>query len=491
MTEETIKVLIVEDDAAHAELVVDAFADQHGNFDIIVKDNLKGAQDQIEADTPDVVIADINLPDGKGSELVSKDEDSRAFPVIVMTSFGNEELAVEQMKLGVMDYVVKSEHTFATLPHIAERALGEWRAVSQKMIAEDNESRLAAAVSQAAESIMITDADGAISYVNPYFETMTGFSSDEVIGKHASVLSSGKQDEKFYADLWNTISNGKTWKGYFTNKKKDGTLFEEEAVISPVTDESGKITSFVAVKRDVTSERMLENQVRQSQKMAAIGQLAHKVAHDFTNVLSVIIGGSRLAQKKIEPREPEACQYLDDVIKAANNIAMMTSELLSFAHPSSLNLKSIKLSKVVQGVEKMLEKSLPVNVKKVFEYNDNGMKANIDPTQIEQIIVHVAINAAEAMPDGGTLTVRTGPSECERCEDGFVVMTISDTGCGIESDLLQRIFEPFFSTKENDNNPGLGLATAYRIVEQHKGRITVDSSSGEGTTFRILFPVAD
>lgn len=489
MNEKLIKVLIVEDDGAHAELVLAAFEERLGDFDVVVKADLKSAWEQIAAETPDVVIADINLPDGKGSDLASSEASCLAFPVIVMTSFGNEQLAVETMKLGVMDYVVKSDHAFATLPHIAERALGEWRAIRDKKAAEEKACRLAAAVNQAGESIMITDPEGVIQYVNPFFESMTGYSSEEVIGKKSSMLSSGKQDKKFYDDLWRTISSGQTWKGFFINKKRDGSLFEEEAVISPVCDDSGRIISCVAVKRDVTLERMLENQVRQSQKMAAVGQLASKVAHDFTNVLSVILGNARLARNKLSDR-PEVFQYLDDVVTAANNITTLTAELISFAHPSKVNLKSMKLDKIVRGVGKILEKALPVNIAKVFELEEDSVRALVDASMIEQVIVHIAINAAESMPNGGTLVIRTESGKNDYCEDGFVMMTISDTGCGMDGEILQRIFEPFFTTKKTNGNTGLGLSTVYRIIEQHAGRIAVESIPGEGTTFRIFLPVA-
>lgn len=490
MIGEQVKVLIVEDDAAHAELVVDAFDEERGNFDVIVKDNLKGAMAQIESSCPDIVVADINLPDGKGSDLVPHRNAAASFPVIVMTSFGNEELAVETMKLGVMDYVVKSEHSFASLPHIVSRALAEWRANVLKREAEANASRLAAAVNQAGESIMMTDDRSIITYVNPFFEEMTGYSIAEVIGQKASVLSSGKQDKKFYENLHNTISSGETWKGFFTNRKKDGSFFDEEAVISPVFDEAGVIISYVAVKRDVTNERMLERQVRQSQKMAAIGQLAQKVAHDFTNVLSVILGNCRLAKMKIDEGD-ELCQYIDDVISSADNISKLTSELIAFAHPSDLRLRPVRLDRVISGVEKMLQKALPVDVETILEFDKEALKANLDQSQIEQVIIHMAINAAESMPKGGKLTISTIPDTEHPPADGFVTMTISDTGCGMSDEVQQHIFEPFYTTKQKGTNSGLGLSTVYRIIEQHGGSIIVESVLGEGTEVTVSVPIAD
>ncbi len=489
MSDRNMKVLVVEDNEAHAELVVDSFDEQRGHFDVVVKGTLNSAIQHINSDKPDIVIADINLPDGNGSDLVPSTKDEYAFPVIVMTALGNEEIAVETMKLGVMDYVVKSNDSFAALPHIAERAIGEWNANMQKKKAEENAARLAAAVNQAGESIMITDTDGTIQYVNPFFEKMTGFSRDAIIGENSSILSSGAEGKQFYDHLWATISSGKTWKGHFTNTRRDGSLFEEDAVISPVSDESGTIISYVAVKRDVTNERLLENQIRQSQKMAAVGQLAQKVAHDFTNALTVILGNSRLA-KGCTADSPAACRYLDDVIDASNSIAELTAQLIAFAHPSNLKLRPVRLDRILQGVDRILEKSLAANIKKDLQADKNCGKVMVDPAHIEQAVVHMAINSAEAMPDGGTLTIRTGCSEPDKVIDGFEVMTITDTGCGMDDDMQEQIFDPFYSRTKSKNNSGLGLSTVYKIIEQHGGRITVESVSGQGSTFTILLPLA-
>jgi len=375
-------------------------------------------------------------------------------------------------------------------------------AVERRQV-EEKLGPLAAAVAHAAESIMITDAKGRITYVNPFFEQMTGYRSDEVVGQDAAVMKSGEHGEEFYDDLWRTLSSGKTWRGHFINRKKDGTRFEEEAVISPVYNGNSKVAGYVAVKRNVTQEKLLESQVRQSQKMAAIGQLAHKVAHDFTNALTTVLGNTQMAKKQAGYAE-DVCTYLDRIEDSVDRVSTMTTELLAFAHPSPLNPETIQLATAVRGAEEMLRQTVPDNVELDMSASDTGGPVSIDVAQIQQAIVHLAINAVEAMPDGGTLKVKVEPAELSteesfrlqstvhesrRHRGDFAVLVVGDTGCGMSDEVSSHMFEPFFTTKANRKNAGLGLSTVYRIVEQHNGFVTAHTEPEKGTTFRLFFPV--
>jgi len=483
---ECINVLIVEDDEAHAELVEAAFEDERSVFDIIVKSSLAEAREQIKTAAPDIIITDINLPDGKGSDLVPQEGDENTFPVIVMTSYGNEQLAVETMKLGVMDYIVKSNHTMASLPHIAKRAFGEWKAKQQKIEAEKKSAQLVTALSKVGESIIITDAEGRITYTNPFFEKMTGYSSEEVIGEFAGFLNDETQGDSPPCGMRESIVSGKVWKGTIVNRKKDGTRFEAESIVTPITDDSGEVVSCVTVKRDVTNERLLEKQYFQSQKMAAIGQFAQKVVHDFTNALNVILGNNELIIDMIS-YSPQALQYTNNINSSVNKIAKLISQLLAFSHPSEPMKESIKLNFVIKGLSEILEKALPANIEKVINLDADCERVSVDISLIEQAIVHLAINSAEAMPDGGTLTIST-ESNSRRFGEKFESIAISDNGCGMDEEQQRRIFEPFFSTKEKGKNSGLGLSTVFKIIEQHNGRIIVESSLGRGTKITILLP---
>ncbi len=371
-------------------------------------------------------------------------------------------------------------------------------------ISHEELERLAEAVEEAAEAIVITDTNGTIRYVNPWFEQVTGYSRDEALGKNPAITGSGMHGEAFYKDMWSTINSGKTWRGHFVNRKKDGTIYEEDAVISPVKNNEGEITSFVAVKRDVTQEKLLQDEVRESQKMAAIGQLANRVAHDFTNVLVMILGNAHLAQSKTQSM-PDVSSYLSEIIKAANRVSTLTAELLAFAHPAPLRLETMKLDNALRGAEEILKRTIGNELTLTIKCDSGIGKVTIDPMQIEQMLVHLAINTVEAMPRGGTLTIKAARAKLSAAElvhlrsdhpldsrrnDGFVVISVSDNGPGMTKEQKLRCFEPFFSTRKKDKSAGLGLSTVYRIVDQHNGSISVQSTVGKGTTFRILLPLA-
>lgn len=377
-----------------------------------------------------------------------------------------------------------------------------FRDVTEKYKTQASLTRLAEAVNQAAESIVITETDGTISYANPYFEKMTGYNVEEVIGKNVRIMKSGKHNERFYRRLWTQISSGKTWRGIFVNRRKNGELFEEKAVISPVKDSEGNIINYVAVKRDITAERQLETQIHQSQKMAAIGQLAHKITHSFTNVLMIILGNAQLAKNEVA-NMPEVVQRMEDVIQAANRISGLTAELLAFAHPMPLTLRPMSLDKALTGLSDILQPTIAHDVSLKIALGKTE-KVNIDPEHIEQAVIHLAINAVEAMPNGGELLIETRMAdlnteaitrmqmnipEADRHEGEFAMIRVQDHGKGMTEEEQIRIFEPFFSTKSKKENAGLGLTTVYSIVDRHKGHIVVNSTPGKGTTFRIYLPV--
>jgi PAS domain S-box-containing protein len=370
--------------------------------------------------------------------------------------------------------------------------------ITQRKEAEEGYMRLATAVEQAAEGILITDAAGTILYVNPAFEKTSGYSRAEVTGQNPRLLKSGRQDAAFYRHMWDVLRHGRVWCGHLVNKKKDGTLFEEEATISPIRNAAGKITNHVAVKRDVTREAALEAQLRQSQKMEAIGQLAGGIAHDFNNLLTAIHANA--AQLLETPPGPGvAAECSQQILEAAERAATLTRRLLMFSRKQILQPVNLDLNEVVAQTAKMLQRILGEDVSLVPETAADLPIIKADAGMIEQILLNLAVNSRDAMPGGGKLVIATGTELLDEklaarqagARPGlYVQLTITDTGCGIPAEHLPRIFEPFFTTKEAGKGTGLGLATVYGIVRQHHGWITVASEAGRGTTFRICFPAA-
>jgi PAS domain S-box-containing protein len=376
--------------------------------------------------------------------------------------------------------------------------VGIGRDITERKQTEETNARLATAVEQAAEAVVITDSKGTILYVNPAFETVTGYASTEVVGQNPRMLKSGKHDAAFYQHMWDTFSRGKVWNGRIINKKKNGTLYEEETSISPVVDSTGKIVNYVAVKHDVTQEVALETQLRQAQKMEIIGQLAGGVAHDFNNILTVIQGNAALSLNgEMKPEEKAECTQ--QIIRAAERAASLTRQLLMFSRKQVMQPVNLNLNEVVAQMTKMLRRVVGENISLQSNYAANLPFIHGDTGMIEQILMNLVVNARDAMLEGGNLTVATGMTtfDQEQAEQSpgaspglHVWLTVSDTGSGITAENLPRIFEPFFTTKEVGKGTGLGLATVYGIVQQHHGWITVNSKVNQGTTVQIYFPVS-
>jgi PAS domain S-box-containing protein len=366
--------------------------------------------------------------------------------------------------------------------------------------AEAEFRRLGTAVEQAAESIMITSIDGAVTYVNPAFTRLTGYARDEIIGHNARILNSGRQGPEVYQDLWRTIGAGETWRGHLVNRKKDGSLYEEEAVISPVRDPQGNTISYVAVKRDVTREMAMEQQLRQSQKMEAVGNLAGGVAHDFNNLIMVISNCAKFARDSL-PGDAPAIADLDQVIEAGRRAATLTRQLLAFSRRQTLARETEDLGRIIRELEKMLRRLLRENIAFNIHLPVGDCPVKVDVGQIEQVLVNIVVNASDAMPGGGTLTIAAEANvpmdDAHRDllaelpghpEARFARLRIVDTGTGMSPAIAAHIFEPFFTTK-GVLGTGLGLATACGIIRQHEGAIGVVTQPGKGSEFFIYLPM--
>ena len=295
--------------------------------------------------------------------------------------------------------------------------------VTERTRAEEARRRLAAAVDQAAEAVMVTDAAGAIEYVNPAFERITGYTRDEAIGRNPRLLKSGRHDERFYRELWATITAGQPWKGHLVDRRKDGTFYEEEATISPVRDEHGVISNFVAVARDVTHEVALQQQLDHAQRIEAIGRLAGGIAHDFNNLLQAIL--SQLAVLELRLRGTAGAQKpLDEVSQLVRRGAALTRQLLLFARRGTASREPLDLNQVVEGAATLLRRVVRENVAVVTELSGEPLLVLADHGQLDQVLMNLAVNASDAMPEGGRLTLRTA-GDASR-----VRLSVTDTGAG-------------------------------------------------------------
>ncbi len=354
-----------------------------------------------------------------------------------------------------------------------------------------------AALNSAANGIIITDRNGTIVWANSSFESLTGYNHSETVGRNPrDLVKSGKQPAKFYKDLWETILSGKVWHGELTNRRKDGSLYIEYMTINPVLDNQGAITHYVAVKQDITSRKLLEEQLLQSKKLEGIGQLAGGIAHDFNNLLNVVSGYAELVKRKLTKGDPTE-RPLDAILSAARRGADLTKQLLAFAQEDKVSPRILNLNYAIEAISNLLQRILGEHIRLAFLPAKNLWNVVIDPAQFNQIMVNLASNSRDAIKESGTIRITTSnliagkdfvASRSDLKVGDYVKIVFEDNGKGMDAETLGRVFEPFFSTKPKAHGAGLGLSTIYGIMKQSGGAVEVTSRPGEGTTVTLYLP---
>ncbi|MDD3619558.1 MAG: PAS domain S-box protein [Desulfobulbaceae bacterium] len=366
--------------------------------------------------------------------------------------------------------------------------------VSRRLRIEEEQQRLATAMANTQDAIVITDRNGTIEYVNPAFSRITGYSREEAMGRNPRMLKSGRQDRPFYEHMWQTLLQGMVWEGRLINRRKDGSFYTERASISPVRDKSGEITHFVAVKRDISHEVELESHLHQAHKMEAIGTLAGGIAHDFNNILGAIIGYTELSLLQTPSGSPVR-EHLHHIRNSGKRAADLIQQILTFSRQSAQRGKiPVNIVPLLKETLKMLRASIPTTIDMRLEIAEPEGWISADPVQVQQVIMNLCTNAFHAMSDkGGTLTVGLrrkamtgGPGEAGG-NFSCLELQVADTGHGIDRAIMGRIFDPFFTTKEPGVGTGLGLSVVHGIIQDLGGTIGVDSDAG-GTTFTVTIP---
>ncbi len=355
---------------------------------------------------------------------------------------------------------------------------------------------LTTALESAANAVVLTDASGNMIWTNAAFTTMTGYTAEEARGKNPRILSSGNHPRDFYKAMWETLRAGHIWRGEVVNRRKDATLYTEEMTITPVFDDRGGITHFIAIKQDVTQERALERRLSQSQKMEAIGQLAGGIAHDFNNILAVILGNIEILTEQVVYSAPQRIM-IEQARQAANHAASLTAQLLAFSRQQVVQAVILDLNATISKLEGMLRRVIREDIVIVTSLSPQSVSVKADPLQIEQILMNLAVNARDAMTGGGTLRIETrnvtvgdetAKANLGMASGDYALLAVSDTGTGMDTEIQAHIFEPFFTTKDMGQGTGLGLATVYGIIKQIGGYVEVDSTPGRGSTFKIYLP---
>ncbi|HNR33732.1 MAG TPA: PAS domain S-box protein [Candidatus Hydrogenedentes bacterium] len=367
-----------------------------------------------------------------------------------------------------------------------------------KMLLHEMEERrrLAMAIEQSGEAVVITDADGIIQYVNPAFKSLTGYAPSEAVGKKTNILKSGKHDQAFYRRLWDTLARDGAWTGHFVNRRKDGSFYEEECTISSVRNGNNTVTNYIALKHDVTAKITMERQLRHAQKMETVGSLAGRIAHDFNNILALILGHGEMALRRLSEEDPLRMN-VERIVKAGNRGANMVKQIMTFSRQVEQDRRPVAIHTIVAEALDFLRATLPATIVLRENVRDCGVIL-ADPTQVHQVVINLCTNAFQAigMAPG---TVEVGLDE-HTISTGFIAdagtpppgayvcLTVRDTGCGMDPSIIPHIFDPFFSTKKPGEGTGLGLASVHGIVTSHGGAIMVRSEVGMGTTFEVYFP---
>ena len=355
------------------------------------------------------------------------------------------------------------------------------------------------AVEQSSSMVIITDPQGVIEYVNPKVCEVTGYTRDELLGQSPRIWQSGDTSDATYRELWTAITAGEAWSGELRNRHKDGTQYTVSASIAPVRAQDGQIENHIALEDDITERRSIEEQLRQSQKLETLGQLTGGIAHDFNNLLMVIMGNVQLIGRAVK-NDARLAAMAASVVQATQRGTALTRRLLAFSRRQILESRTVMLNDAVRGMEEMLTRTLPENIKIHYRLADDLGPVWLDPGRLEDALLNLVVNARDAMPAGGVLTVETANTILDEAyaelnpgvtPGHYAMLAVSDSGIGMTRETLTRVFEPFFTTKEVGKGTGLGLSMVYGFTRQSGGHAKIYSEPGIGTTIKLYFPLSD
>jgi two-component system cell cycle sensor histidine kinase/response regulator CckA len=382
---------------------------------------------------------------------------------------------------------------------VQERLKAEREVREQRKLSEDSLRLRDRVISAANQGISITDAqlpDNLVIYASPGFERITGYAADEIIGQNCRFLQGPETDPQTIARVREAVQAGEPCTVEILNYRKDGTSFWNELSISPVRDEANRLTHFVGVQADVTARRAMSEQLRQAQKMESVGRLAGGVAHDFNNMLTIINGCSDLVLSGMASDDP-SYDLLKEVKTAGERAEGLTRQLLAFSRQQLIVTQVVDFNEVVVRTQNMLQRLIGEDVELSINLQPELPAVRADRGQLEQILLNLAVNARDAMPQGGELTIETGSvlkteldvnHQMNSVFSEYVALKVSDTGCGFDPKLADRLFEPFFTTKGIGDGTGLGLAVVHGIVTQAGGFVDVRTEENKGSQFRIFLP---
>ncbi len=492
------RILLIEDDDGDVELIREMLYSCKSKFILESSNRLSSGLKLLEEDYFDVVLLDLGLPDSSGIDTLLKvQEKEQVPPIIVLTGLSDEELAEEAIWVGAQDYLVKGKIDDDVLYRSITYSINRRQAENAVHAAEKKFRDFLETIQLVA---VMLDLDGNITFCNNYLLSLTGWSKDEVLYKNWFDLFIPEKDRDNTKSVFKAvIKDGPMLLCDYQILTRKGDLRELEWDNTLLHSPEGSVIGTASIGIDITAHRQMEAQLRQAQKMEAIGQISGGIAHDFNNILSGMMGYVTLLQMKSKEGDP-ARQYLNQLLSLTERAAALTRSLLAFSRKQILDIRPTNLNDIVGMVGKLLSRVIGEDIELNLKPSDKDVVVNADAGQIEQALMNLATNARDAMPEGGTLTVSTGPFEMDNHfinmhgygkPGKYALLIVQDTGMGIDEETRKKIFEPFFTTKGADKGTGLGLAMVYGTIKQHDGYINVYSEEGKGTTFTIYLPAIE
>ncbi len=354
-----------------------------------------------------------------------------------------------------------------------------------------------AAVEMTRMPMIVTDpnqADNPIVFANVAFLELTGYTTEEILGRNCRFLQGEDTDRDTVSAVRNAIEKRTDIAVELLNYRKDGSAFWNALFVSPVFDGEGKLLYFFASQLDVSRRRDAEDALRQAQKMEAVGQLTGGIAHDFNNLLTVVMGNLDSALARTE--DPALRRRLEAALEASRRAETLTGQMLAFARKQRLEGRPTNLNRLVERLRELVDRTLGSSIEIETDFGEDLKLARVDPVQAEVALLNILINARDAMPDGGKVCIRTrnrslgGGNALGLAAGDYVELAVQDSGHGIPAEVLSRVTEPFFTTKEVGQGTGMGLAMVYGFMRQSHGRLDIDSTEGQGATVRLIFPSA-
>ncbi len=493
-----LRVLIVEDSEDDTQLLLHEL--RRGGYDPMHErvDSATAMEQALAGQQWDMVIADYSIPNFNSmAALALLKERGLDLPFIIVSGAITEETAVATMKAGAHDYLLKG-NLKRLIPAI-ERELREAKSRRERRRAEEalreSEKRLQAILDNSPALIFLKNTEGRYLYVNPQFANLTPLTREQILGKTDDEIFLPAHAAAFRANDLKVLQAGVALEFEEVADQQDGP---HTSIVSkfPLRNAEGKVYAICGIATDITERKSLEAQLRQSQKMEAIGQLAGGIAHDFNNLLTVINGYSELMLLSLPVEHPH-CATFEQIRQAGEKASRLIRQLMAFSRQQVLQPKVLDLNAVVANIDTMLQRVIGEDIDLLTILSPGLASVKADPGQIEQVLMNLLVNARDAMPAGGRLTIETADvvldTDYARTHVAvnpgrYVMLAVSDNGCGMDAETQARIFEPFFTTKELGKGTGLGLSTVYGIVKQSGGNIGVYSEPGRGTTFRIYLP---